>query len=64
MELGSFNNFDGELVGQSLRMHRGLWTAFIFGRWEFCDLIELRDMPSGYVNGDTFVYLDEKRKIV
>jgi hypothetical protein len=63
MKLGSFNNFDGEFVGQSLRMHEGLWTAFVFGRWQYCDLIELRDMRSGYINGDTLYILTKKKKL-
>jgi hypothetical protein len=63
MKLGSFNDFDGEFVGQSLRMHEGLWTAFVFGRWQYCDLIELRDMPSGYVNADTLYILTKKEKL-
>ena len=63
MKLGSFNNFDGEFVGQSLRAHQELWTAFMFGRWQYFDIIELRDMRSGYVNGDTLYILTKKERL-
>ena len=53
MVLGSFNDFDGRLVSQSLRDHSYLWESFAFGRYEYGDLIFLRDMKSGRFNGDT-----------
>ena len=63
MKLASFNNFDGESVGESLRRSKHLWKAFVFGRWEYFDLIELRDLSTGYLNADTLYILTDKRKL-
>jgi hypothetical protein len=63
MKLASFNEFDGEFVGQSLRQNQHLWKAFVFGRWQYFDLIELRDLADGYLNADTLYILTHKDKL-
>jgi hypothetical protein len=63
MKLASFNNFDEEFVGESLRQNKHLWKSFMFGRWEYFDLIELRDMHYGSINADTLYILTDKSKL-
>ena len=57
LELGSFNLLDGKLVAESLRTHRSLWHAFVFGRFQYGQLIELRDLADGYLSADTLYLL-------
>jgi hypothetical protein len=56
LRLGSFNNLDGPRVAHDLMEHEGLWDSFVFGRFEYQSLIELRDLPQGFISADT-VYL-------
>lgn len=57
IRLGSFNEFDGEYVADQLSEHRDLWDSFVFGRFKYGDLIELRDLPSNCLNADTIMLL-------
>lgn len=57
IEMGSFNNFDGEEIVKSLKENKDLWTSFVFGRFKYWGLIELRDLSSGYINADTIMML-------
>jgi hypothetical protein len=63
MKLASFNNFDGDFIGKSLRENKHIWKAFVFGRWQYFDLIELRDMHYGSINADTLYILADKAKL-
>jgi hypothetical protein len=63
MKLASFNCFDGDFVGESLRENTHLWKSFVFGRWQYFDLIELRDMHYGTINADTLYILTDKSKL-
>jgi hypothetical protein len=63
MKLASFNSFDGVFVDASLRENKHLWKAFVFGRWQYFDLIELRDLADGYLNADTLYILTDKEKL-
>lgn len=57
LRLGSFNNLDGELVANDLKNNEDLWLSFVFGRFGYLDLVELRDLPSGHINGDELFIL-------
>lgn len=57
---GSFNDFDGELVAKSLTDNPDLWDGFVFGRFGYSQLIELRDIGQGYLNADTLMILTTK----
>ena len=54
---GSFNDFDGEMVAKSLTDNPDLWDGFVFGRFGYAQLIELRDIGQGYLNADTMMIL-------
>jgi hypothetical protein len=43
----------GKTVAGDLRKHSGLWESFVFGRFDWGQLIELRDLPGGHLNADT-----------
>lgn len=60
---GSFNNFDGEMVAKSLTDNQNLWDGFVFGRFKYGELIELRDIAEGYLNADTLMILTTKKKL-
>ena len=62
LRLGSFNSFDGDLVADSLKANYKLWDSFLFGRFGPCSLIELRDLPEGYLNADTLYILTSKKR--
>ena len=57
---GSFNDFDGKMVAKSLTDNPNLWDGFVFGRFEYAHLIELRDISQGYLNADTMMILTTK----
>ena len=57
---GSFNEFDGEMVAKSLTDNPNLWDGFVFGRFGYAHLIELRDISQGYLNADTMMILTTK----
>ena len=63
LKLARFNNFDGEYVGQLLRQNQTLWTSFVFGRFQYFELIELRDLRYGVVNADTLYLVTDKAKL-
>jgi hypothetical protein len=63
LRMGSFNAFDGNAVADDLQGHEELWDAFVFGRFEFQPLIELRDLKEGFVNADTIFSLTRKEKL-
>lgn len=43
----------GKTVASDLRTHKNLWDSFVFGRFDWGQLIELRDLPKGKLNADT-----------
>ncbi len=64
MKLASFNEFDGDMVVESLKSHEELWRGVIMDRAGFnspdakdyseaIDLIKLRDIEDEYWNIDT-----------
>lgn len=57
---GSFNDFDGPMVAKSLTDNPDLWDGFLFGRFGYSNLIELRDIGQGYLNADTLMILTTK----
>jgi len=57
---GSFNGFDGPMVAKSLADNADLWDGFVFGRFGYFTLIELRDISQGYLNADTLMILTTK----
>jgi len=64
LELGTFNSFNGQLVGSDLRLNPDLWESFMFGRFGvYGQLIELRDLSTGHVNADTLCILAKKDKL-
>jgi hypothetical protein len=46
----------GKTVASDLRKHSDLCDSFVFGRFDWGQLIELRDLPEGHLNawGTTF----------
>lgn len=76
MRMASFNEFNGDLVADSLIEHSDLWTGFIMDRADYwydrsnpdpnheepVDLIRLRDIASGYWNVDTLYLLAAEGK--
>lgn len=63
LKLGSFNEFDGEQVAQDLEEHSDLWQSFVFGRFKYSQLIELRDLHGGDINADAIYALVPKNKL-
>lgn len=63
MELASFNNFDGKQVVEDLKANRNLWKGAIWGRFDYFDLLPLRDIAEGYWNTDTLMILTTKDKV-
>jgi len=55
LKMGSFNSFDGERTAAELKKHKSLWTGFVFGRFNYGSLIELRDISQDYLNADTLM---------
>jgi hypothetical protein len=62
LRLGSFNSFDGDKVADGLLKHRNLWDSFVFGRFRYGTLIELRDLPQGELNADTIMILTDLKR--
>ena len=53
----------GKTVATDLRKHFHLWDSFVFGRFDWGQLIELRDLPKGHLNADTlFILTTVERK--
>ena len=63
IKLASFNNFDGHNVAYWLRENQHLWKSFVFGRFKYFELIELRDMHTGSINADTLYILTTKDQL-
>lgn len=63
LRLGSFNALDGNYVADRLGMNQHLWLSFLFGRFKYSWLIELKDLPDGYVNADTLYILANKKNL-
>jgi hypothetical protein len=61
--MGGFNALNGNKVADELLAHEDLWIAFVFGRFEYQPLIELRDLPQGFVNGDTIFLLARRDRL-
>lgn len=57
MELASFNSFDGKAVVKSLKENQDLWAGAVMGRFGYAELIQLRDIDSGYWSIDTLMIL-------
>lgn len=62
IRLASFNGLDGDKVARSLAANRNLWTGFVFGRFKYNELIELRDISQDSINADTLMVLTTKDK--
>jgi len=60
MQLGSFNQFDGEKVARSLRENYGLWKRFIFVDC-YSSHVSLRDMEKGKWNADTLLIVVKEK---
>lgn len=54
LEIIDYNNFCGKNIAESLRNNPDLWTKFVVGRFDHCELIELRDMDN-CLNVDTLM---------
>jgi hypothetical protein len=63
LQLSAFNNLDGPSVAHDLRENQRLWDSFVFGRFEYGSLIELRDLPQGIINADTVYLLTTKGRL-
>lgn len=63
LQLGSFNNLDGLRVAHDLMEHEGLWDSFVFGRFEYQPLLELRDLAQGFLSADTVYLLTSKDRL-
>ncbi len=57
LRLSSFNDFDGDKVADSLIANKHLWDGFVWGRFIYNELIELRDIHHGIINADTLMIL-------
>jgi len=60
---GSFNDFDGDVVAADLAKHEKLWKAFVFGRFKYSQLIELRDLADDHINADTIYILCKEENV-
>ena len=51
-------------VAKDLRDRSELWDAFVFGRFAWGQLIELRDLPKGHLSADTLYIMttDDRKK--
>lgn len=58
LRMGSFNELDGPRVAGLLADHADLWEGYVFGRFQYWPLIELREIQAG-VSADT-LYLQPK----
>ena len=63
LRMTSYNNLDGKAVAYDLEKHQDLWTSFVFGRFEYQPLIELRDLNLGIINADTIFVLCQRKKL-
>jgi hypothetical protein len=63
LQLSVFNNMDGPSVAHDLLENQRLWDSFMFGRFEYQPLIELRDLPQGIINADTVYLLTTKDRL-
>jgi hypothetical protein len=63
LDLARGNNLDGERVARDLKENEALWQSFVFGRFEFQPLIELRDLAQGFINGDTLFLLTKRQRL-
>ncbi len=62
LRLGSFNGMIGDYIADSLLRYTELWDSFLFGRFEYASLIELRDLSKGFINADTIMILTDKAR--
>jgi hypothetical protein len=63
VRLTEFNALHGERVARDLETNEPLWDAFVFGRFHHFQLIELRDLPAGYLNADTLYLLTTRERL-
>src|SRR6266542_3830966 len=61
VRITSYNALNGERVARDLETNEALWDGFVFGRFHYGELIELRDLPAGHLNADT-LYLSTTRE--
>ena len=61
--IGGDCRMSGEAVADSLRANQGLWDAFVFGRPDSGQLIELRNMLSGKLSADTVHLLTDEDRL-
>ena len=64
MKASSYNNFDGEVVVDSLIKNQDKWIGCIWGRFGFAELIPLRDIENGYYNADTLYLKCPKEYVI
>ncbi len=63
VRVGSFNSFDGEKVAADLEKNEDAYTGFLFGRFGYGSLVELRDIAENYLNASTLMFLTTKKKL-
>jgi hypothetical protein len=63
LRMGSFNLLDGNKVADDLLANQTLWDSFVFGRFEYQPLIELRDLRHGYINADTVFLMTQRDRL-
>ncbi len=59
----SFNDMDGDEVANDLEKHEHLYKSFVFGRFKYGYLIELRDLYQDCINADTLMILTKKENL-
>jgi len=59
MKASSFNNFDGKKVVEDLEKS-DKWISFIWGRFDYFQLIPLRDIADNQYNADTLYIMVKK----
>ena len=62
LRMTKMNALDGPRVAEDLERNEPLWDAFLFGRFHPLELIELRDLPEGFLNADTLYLLTTRQR--
>lgn len=63
MERSSFNYFNGRETVKKLKEHQDLWKGVIWGRYQYRELIVLRDIADDSYNADTLFALVKADKV-
>lgn len=58
-----WNNFDGDIIAKDLEDNQHLYNGFVYGRFEYGALIELRDLHEDTINADTIFMLAKPEHI-